>query len=285
MLYQTAGLRGFLVADVELSPSDRAMFNLLEGIALAFAFVGTERLFAGGSWWQTGGAWLLSLICSYAGVKWPYIKTKVGNRFTSGIEHIASDSRYRVAVILLVVGYISFYLLFQLYLLRTDINTYVMPRSITEEQAERLKEYLNKSEAHAVNIKYVPNDQEAADYAGQVFNAFRESKWDTDPPNHTGPAMLPPESSYVGLYIVTERIGEAINSPNPDPNHPTSELVLQDAFRYSRIENCCSGGGGMGTGGYTLLVIVGHRPMKLGPHEQTVIHKLGNWLMEVSPYR
>lgn len=37
--------------------------------------------------------------------------------------------------------------------LRNDLDTYVMPRTVTTEQADQLREYLSGYEAHAVTVK------------------------------------------------------------------------------------------------------------------------------------
>lgn len=36
----------------------------------------------------------------------------------------------------------------------------------------------------------VQNDQEALEYAYEIFNVMKQTNWDVDPPNHTGPEMF-----------------------------------------------------------------------------------------------
>ena len=81
----------------------------------------------------------------------------------------------------------SGYLIFSL---RADVNKYVLPREVTKEQAEKLKHYLSARQPFGFSIEVVPNDQEASEYASELFNAFRQTDLDINPPNHGGPGPI-----------------------------------------------------------------------------------------------
>jgi len=196
--------------------------------------------------------------------------------------------------------------------LRSDLNTYVMPRTITKQQAQKLREYLSKRESCAVTIKVVRHDQEAMEYAGQLFNAMRQTNWDINPPNHGGPEYVkfepygakPNLSNYgqnhieaflrdyaewvnaevrrnadennfdaTGLNIQVEMPGQPVN---PDPRHPTPDQLLSDALQYAGLEEP-GRGGSYNKDGYKLSLLVGHRPRILG--DQTPLKdRIAHWI-------
>lgn len=61
--------------------------------------------------------------------------------------------------------------------LRTDIDTYVMPRSVTQKQADDLREYLSHHDKYALTVKVNPLDAEAREYAAQLLNGLNRSDW------------------------------------------------------------------------------------------------------------
>src|SRR5438067_10943652 len=67
--------------------------------------------------------------------------------------------------------------------MRQDMDVYVMPRAVTSHQVEEVRAYLSKYSPDAVTVKVIGRDEEAANYAGQLFNALRTTKWDVNPPN------------------------------------------------------------------------------------------------------
>lgn len=93
-------------------------------------------------------------------------------------------TRGAAVVMLIILSIKTVALVFEI---NGDFNTYIVPRTVTRTQSERLREYLSKHDASAVSIRVVQHDQEAMEYAGQLFNAFRQTNWDINPPNHGGP--------------------------------------------------------------------------------------------------
>jgi hypothetical protein len=126
-------LSRLLMAD-ELPTGDKAIFAFLEMFALAFAFEGAGAFLHGEASWRIAGAWTISAFFFVAGIKWPWIKDRIGLRLAAGLSRIANDSRYRIGAMLLVAAYISGYLLISLYELRSDFNAYIAPRTVTENR-------------------------------------------------------------------------------------------------------------------------------------------------------
>lgn len=188
--------------------------------------------------------------------------------------------------------------------LRTDFNTFIKPREVTSEQSYKLKDYLSKREAYAVNVEVVQNDQEAAEYAAQLFNALRDTNWDINPPNHDGPhsiriRRLPrPQFSDRGndgkpLYhdineflkahdawieseidrTVSERtwpdVGLSIQVDMPgQPTNPDPRHPAPETILQDGLRyagiEVNGGGGSADTGHYSVSLRIGHRPQKLG---------------------
>lgn len=213
-------------------------------------------------------------------------------------------------------------MVYTVFSLRADFNKFILPRGVTAEQADKLKDYLSKREAYPVNVEVVQNDREATEYASQLFNALRQTNWDVDPPNHGGPDVIHiprlrrPEMGDLGrdgkpLYrnvdefikanndwmeseidrTITERMWpdlglsiqvEIPGQPvNPDPKHPTADVVLQEAMRYAGIE---VNGSGMSAdrGTYKVSLRVGHRPLRMGTNlRQSIFFRMGRWIMDL----
>jgi hypothetical protein len=74
--------------------------------------------------------------------------------------------------------------------LRSDLDAYVTPRTVSKEQTDKLRGYLSRHDAYAVSVRVVQHDQEAMEYAAQLFNAMRQTNWDINPPNHDGPGYI-----------------------------------------------------------------------------------------------
>src|ERR1700687_2217986 len=147
-------LKDLIMADA--TDGERVVFILCEWTAGTWVYFSIDRFLAGKT--LTGiclGA--LAILFAVAGVKWPSLKLRLGlrfSRFAAITEQIASDYRYRTAgIIILTVG-IMLMLSFYLHSIRNDLDTYVMPRSMTDKQANELREYLSHYEPHSVTVKF-----------------------------------------------------------------------------------------------------------------------------------
>jgi hypothetical protein len=195
-------------------------------------------------------------------------------------------------------------MVYTVFSLRSDFNKYVVPRVVTAEQADKLREYLSKKESYAVSIEVVPNDQEAMEYTGQLFNALRQTNWDINPPNHGGPNYIRiprlrrPKSNDVGsdgkpLYpdnekyleghdewleseidrSITERtypdVGLSIQVELPgQPTNTDPKHPTSEAILRDAMQYAgieVNGSGlSAGRGKYSVVLRVGHRPLQLG---------------------
>ena len=91
----------------ELPSGDKAVYVILEMIALGFILEAVPSFMRGDVWWRWVGALALGILFLVAGVKWPQIKQiAAASRFASIVEGIASKPLYRrtvYAVIVLII--------------------------------------------------------------------------------------------------------------------------------------------------------------------------------------
>jgi hypothetical protein len=258
-----------------LSPGEKAVSNLLEGIALGLALTGVEMLLLhGASLVSVGPIWVVSLLVSYTGFKWPDFKSKLWSGFASRLEQIASSYRFRVGALLLVVLGISCYLMFYLHELRRDLDAYMMPRVITEEQAAQIRKVLQAHNPETVvNLVSNAGDPEAAEYAAQLTNAIVSGGWEVaiQSLNPWGPQSIEVNSklgrAFDNMWLAMDqgvliRVGLAGQPQNANPQHPTPAALLASALRTADIQ--FGSGEWADRGKYTLILEVGHRPRSIG---------------------
>jgi hypothetical protein len=256
-----AALWGFFMAD-GVPTGDLVIFAFCELLAVGFACEFAATLLRG-DFLLAFIAFIATLALFVTGIKWPVIKTKLKAPVAARIEKLALNPRTRIAAFLVVVGYFAMQgVLFTVHL-RGDLDKYVIPRTVTGKQAEALKDYLSKREPFVVFVRVnSASDQEAMEYAAQLFNALRQTSWDVNPPNHGGPEILPDWATGIGLCIQVEDVGQPTN---PDPKHPAPDVILADALRYAEIEVNGSRGSA-DKGKYVVSLLVGHRPMQILKH-------------------
>jgi hypothetical protein len=136
--------------------------------------------------------------------------------------------------------------------LRNDLDTYGMPRTVTEKQSAVLHGCLSHHQPYAATVKVNPLDSEAREYAGQVFDALERSGWDMT----NGNPNEDPKPLNDGLCIDVT----GSNAGPPDPKRDP-EPLLRQALQAAHIDANC--GITVGTGEYKLIILVGHRPLKV----------------------
>jgi hypothetical protein len=266
----TALLRGLLMSDGPPT-EDRAVSTILDYIALACIFGFVEAVMSGRPW-AGGGALAAALIFHIVGIKWLKIKPKIGPRFTSWLDRIAHNSSYRRAVVGLLLGSVVMYAMVYMHTLRSDLDTYAMPRTIAEKQAESLRKYLLGYEQYAVTVtlKANPDDHEAVEYASQIVNAFVGSGWNTSLDTSDSAPTLKTFNDGLYLHVV------GANAGPPDPKH-NPQLILREAFEAANIAANVTT---LGAGDYKVFLLVGRRPIKL-EGEETMLFKLGRWIEQL----
>jgi hypothetical protein len=171
----------------EIPSGEGSVFHFLDIFALGCGLEACAALFAGRSIWLVVAGVLGAIAFHLLGTKWPVIKTRLWPRLVLFFEWIGNSRRFRTGALTLVVGYFAVAGILYIERLRGDLDAYVMPRAVSKEQASKLQDYLSKHEAYPVSMRVVQHDQEAMEYAGQLFNAMRQTNWDINPPNHGGP--------------------------------------------------------------------------------------------------
>jgi hypothetical protein len=169
-----------------------------------------------------------------------------------------------ISSVSLLIGYIP-YAVSKTY---SKLEIYVLPRSVASKQSNALKDYLAHHEAHAVTVKVNSLDPEAREYAGQIFNALKQTEWNVDFITNNGE----PYTYNEGLCIHEQGINAKPNDPKHDP-----VTLLQEAFQAAKIQVNCSGG--VGGGEYKLFVLVGHRPLAI--QDESLLTKLGRWIVHL----
>jgi hypothetical protein len=164
----------------------------------------------------------------------------------------------------------------QIFAIRNDFNTFVVPRTVTAKQAEQLRVYLSSHDRpHAVTVKVNPFDPEALQYAEQIFNALQAASWrvsfDSESPNNKSPNGL--HTLNIGLCLA--ETGEKAGVPGPEHN---PVMLLREAFQSAHIEIRCTLGSADGE--YGAYVLVGHRPLTV-KDEDSVFSKMKHWIESI----
>ena len=120
--------------DTSPPQGDGAIFAVFELFALAFAFEGTDRLLTG-HYFAALVAYIVALILMITGLKWRWIRQRIGARVASFFEGIGNDSRYWIGSVLLIAFFLAVTGLVYVRGIRSDIDIYVMPRTITDRKS------------------------------------------------------------------------------------------------------------------------------------------------------
>jgi len=244
---------------------DQAVSTILDYIALAFMFCLVEALMSREPWVAVG-ALVTAVMVHVVGVKWPKIKLRTPPHYTFWLDRVASDHRYRRALILLLLSCGVMYEMAYVHSLRNDLNTYGMPRTVTEKQSAVLRRCLSHHQPYVATVKVSSLDAEAREYAGQVSNALKRSGWDVT----SGNPNEEPRPLNDGLCIGVT----GSNAGPPDPKRDPQPLLRQ-ALQAAHIDANC--GSSVGAGEYKLFLLVGHRPLKVRK-EAPMFFKLNHWI-------
>jgi hypothetical protein len=150
--------------------------------------------------------------------------------------------------------------------LRSDLDTYVMPRVVTAKQADELRDFLSLHAACSVTVKVNPLDEEALEYWAQLSNALKRTEWNVE----MSTASADPNTQNPGLNIYEQGI-------NAKPKDPKADLraLLEQAFQAAHI--AVNGSGGAAAGEYKLFILVGRRPRVI--HSPSFKTQIGQWII------
>src|SRR6185437_10180684 len=141
-----------------------------------------------------------------------------------------------------------------------------MPRIVTQQEADAIQ--TNVQGAGSVTVKVDPRDREALEYAGQLFNALRNTGWNVDMSTADAP---PIPNDGVCHYLTGQNNA-------PDRRNPGGELqALANGLQKAGIR--IDGGGAQGAGEYKMFLLVGHRPVSIG--RPPLRYKVGQWVMKI----
>ena len=257
--------RGWRMFD-DLPAQDRVVCTVFDYLGLGWLLLVPEVLFvSGAALWKMLLAIAFGVLCICVANYWTRIKPRLGPSLVASVTWVANNFWLKRILVLTAFGYLVVVVLSFSLQLRSDLDAYITPRTISEEQEAKLLDYLSKHDPYSVTVRVVPRDQEAANYAGQIFNVLRKTKWDVQgieyPQIPAQKKPLPDDRALNGDQIyktsadfiaahdawldgeITRKINEqlydgygvfiSIEEPGqpirPDKLHPTPEMKLEDA--------------------------------------------------------
>jgi hypothetical protein len=135
--------------------------------------------------------------------------------------------------------------------LRSNLDLYYKPRTLSEDQSATLAAVLSKTDSQDVAVVVHANDAEASNYMGQIVSGLYRGGWKMNRTAYTAEQMNP------GISINVEYTGQPVN---PDPKHPRPDEILKRAFDEAKI-TVNGGGGSYNRPAYTVTITIGPRPM------------------------
>jgi len=242
------------------------------------------------------------------------LKARIGHvrNFRISRAQLLAFIRTAAVMMLIVLGVKTTALVFKI---SKAFDTYIVPRRVTAEQADKLKDYLSKREPFAVSVDVVPNDQEATEYAGELFNALVKTNLDINPPNHSGPGsiriprlprprindvgsdgkpMYHDISGYLDAHdqwleseidrTIAERtypdVGLSIQTEEVgQPTNPDPKHPKPHEILQDAMRyagiEVNGGGGSANKDKYSVTLRIGHRPQQLGDLKQSIFFRIG----------
>jgi hypothetical protein len=156
-------------------------------------------------------------------------------------------------------------LVYTLHDLRSDLNEYAMPRSVTQKQYSDLREYLSKRVPanFPIMVMAEPTDPEAVSYAAQLGDALTRAGWEATccrTPNHP---------LHDGVLIGSSGI---VPKNNP-------YVILDQALSSINVGSGYINIGPFDKNEYQLYLLVGHRPVAIGyTVRRSLLFRVGDWL-------
>lgn len=163
---------------------------------------------------------------------------------------------------------------------RSDLNTYVMPRTVTEKQYDALHDYFSHHQGnYAVKITVNANDREAVQYGLQLASALSKAGWEAN-------CCFSSEKLNEKLDNMSSvSIGFTRQNLNPYDEKHDPRMLLNEALMQAEID----GGGSsedisslLDQSEYKLFLLIGRRPFAIHkqPRFAHVYRRIFSWLME-----
>ena len=250
----------------EVPSGEGSVFHFLDIFALGCGLEACSAFFSGKSLGLVFGAVLGAVGFHVLGTKWGQIRGRLGPRLAAVLDRIGRDPAYRAIALVLVLSYFVVSAVLYVVRLRSDLDTYVMPRTLTAQQVSQIRDYLSRHDPIPVVLKYDSRDREAEAFAGKFADALDTTKWAlTSDDNESSP----PFARECPNLCVSSR-----------GNKEDTEHALAEALRVAGFDDVTSGWSN--TAGETkVFLVIGRRPLMLhrGP---SLLTRLGQWLEETS---
>jgi hypothetical protein len=250
------------------SPSDEVrVFQFFLILTAVCAAAAVTRFYAGDA---TGGVcFLIGTIAAFLiALKWRWLGELLGPRVASWFQAVRTPRFWRGAVFLSALCAIV-WMMWSIHVLRDNMESYVMPRTVSERQANELCKILAEHESFTVTVKWNGQDQEASVYAGQLNGALAKAKWTV----LTDTTDRPPAIWSPGLCV------EALspNGQSPPNTKDDPALLLERSLENANIPDSGCGGSTNQTGEYKLYLLVGRRSSELR-HEAVWVKHVKQWI-------
>lgn len=199
--------------------------------------------FIDGNWIMGIVLLVLAFVCVSIAVRWDAIRS----RLPGWIKTTA-------VFVLTVLPYVAaFGVLIYIWDLRNDFDAYVTPRSISRRQAQALKTNLDKTEITALEtiaVKVNAGDHEATEYAGQLFNALKETKYKNKITFDTSDGPPDPGGEGLNSHLSGTSKSPRTEEPGYEADRVTRALTAADILVY--------GSSDAAAGDYRLYLVVGN---------------------------
>jgi hypothetical protein len=266
----------------EIPSGHGSVFHFLDIFALGCGLEALAGLHKGDPLWEVA-AWVAGALGFHLlGTKWSALEKRMTPRLAAWFHSIGNDNSYRIWALGVVVSYFAIGASLYVYQLRSDLDTYVMPRTVTNEQAAIIRISLMRHPTETpINVFANEADSEAMQYAGQLYSAVKQGGWEA----HFGginpwePDLPNQKTTFGNLYLALDQgvniMQGLVGQPeNPDPRHPSTADVLIDTLHEAHIDT--GGGGTPNLGKYSVTILVCRRPLVL--RSESLWSQVRQWL-------
>jgi hypothetical protein len=195
---------------------------------------------------------LIGLSFAVLGPSWPWLKSRFSRRLSATLVRAASDFRWWLGLLLFFFLYTSFgsFGIFALdqdiAKLQADMQHYVLPRELTDQQIKSIHDYLvahPQPNDATLSIIYIYDDSEVTHYANRFFQAIRGTGSDVvEGKGWTVQMESQPESAMLASGV-NEGI-EILDRFSCKPGNGLSKtaMLLQAALSTARMDVVIHGG-------------------------------------------
>jgi hypothetical protein len=157
-------------------------------------------------------------------------------------------------------------LVYSLHDLRSDLDMYAMPRTLTKSQATDLTDFLRSQQFTSdVYIRVAEDDEEANRYAIDLSKALLAANW-----NVSFDWSVPATKKGLNASWLGKEPQNAKQNPR---------VLIEQALMAANVPFGSGGVFGNGTGDYKYFLLVGPRPQRVGGR-LPLSWRIGNWIRD-----